>query len=237
MNEQAVNSTAELPGAGTAQSSGASQAAAANLDTSQAAAPESAATRLYEKEGAVAAQQQAPEGNESLPDQPGEAAADKAPAQFEEQGAPGQYEFKPVEGVQLSGEVLGKFSEVARELNLSQGAAQKMLDQVAPAIARQQYAAVQQLNEQWVNAVKADKEIGGEKLGANLAIAKKARDAFGSDGLRKLLNESRIGNHPEVIRFFVRAGQAISEDSFVPGGTRPSSGGKDAASVLYGKQH
>ena len=80
MNELAVNSTAELPGAGTAQSSGASQAAAANLDTSQAAAPESAATRLYEKEGAAAAQQQAPEGNESLPDQPGEAAADKAPA-------------------------------------------------------------------------------------------------------------------------------------------------------------
>ena len=236
----------ELPGGGTSQISGASQTAAA---TEAEAAPQTAATKLYQPAASPATQQQASEGKElaSEPLKPesapaegegGEDAGDQAEAEADvPQGAPGQYEFKPVEGVKLSEEVIGKFSEVARELNLSQGAAQKMLDQVAPAIARQQYAAVQQLNEQWVNAVKADKEIGGEKLGANLAIAKKARDAFGSDGLRKLLNESRIGNHPEVIRFFVRAGQAISEDSFVAGGTRPASGGKDAASVLYGKQH
>ncbi len=225
----------ELPGGGTDQTSGASQAAAETLESGQAAAPEPAAARLYESEGAAAAQQQAPAGNEPASDAE-EAEAGKAEASPEEPGAPAHYEFRPVEGVPLSEEVLGKFSEVARELNLSQGAAQKMLDQVAPAIARQQQAAVQQLNEQWVSAVQADKEIGGEKLGANLAIAKKARDAFGTDGLRKLLNESRIGNHPEMVRFFVRAGQAISEDSFVPGGTRPPAGGKDAASVLYGKQ-
>ena len=236
MNEPVTSTDTELPGGGTSQTSSASQAAAATPESTRIAAPEPAALRLYESEAGEAAQQQAPAGNEPAPDAE-EAADGKAPAASEEQGAPGQYGFKPVEGVNLSEEVIGKFSEVARELNLSQGAAQKMLDQVAPAIARQQYAAIQQLNEQWVSAVKADKEIGGEKLGANLAIAKKARDAFGTDGLRKLLNDSRIGNHPEMVRFFVRAGQAISEDSFVPGGTRPSTGGKDAASVLYGKQH
>ena len=152
------------------------------------------------------------------------------------QGAPEHYAFKPVEGVQFSEAVLGSFSEVARELNLTQDAAQQMLDRVAPAIAHQQQAAIQAVNEQWVSQVKADKEIGGDRLQQNLAIAKKARDAFGTDGLRTLLNESRIGNHPEMIRFFVRAGQAISEDSFVAGGTRPPAGGKDAATVLYGKQ-
>jgi hypothetical protein len=241
----------ELPGGGTSQISGASQAAAVTLDSTRSAAPQPAAARLYESEAGSAAQQQASAGKEAAlqpetetGEQPeaaegGQAQDDKSPGDQAEppQGAPEHYEFKPVEGVQFSDEVIGKFSEVAKELNLSQDAAQKMLDQVAPAIARQQYAAIQQLNEQWVSAVKADKEIGGEKLEANLAIAKKARDAFGNDGLRKLLNDSRIGNHPEMIRFFVRAGQAISEDSFVSGGTRPSSGGKDAASVLYGKQH
>ncbi len=230
-NEATVNPATELPSGGTDQTSGASQAAAEPLESPSPAAP--LAERLYQAD--AAAKQQAPAGNEPTPDAD-EAAADTAQVSSEETAAPGQYEFKPVEGVQLSDEVIGRFSEVAKELNLSQDAAQKMLDQVAPAIARQQYAAIQQLNEQWVSAVKADKEIGGEKLGANLAIAKKARDAFGTDGLRQLLNESRIGNHPEMVRFFVRAGQAISEDSFVPGGTRPSAGGKDAASVLYGKQ-
>lgn len=250
----------ELPGGGTFQISGASQTAAA---TPAEAAPQSAATKLYQDTASPAAQQQASEGKEPAqknahesegkgqtgdepdsrePDGEGEEGAGGHPEAEEPdadsgQGAPDKYEFKPVQGTHLSEEVLGKFSDVAKELNLTQDAAQKMLDQVAPAIARQQHAAIHSMSEQWVSEVKADKEIGGEKLGANLAIAKKARDAFGTDGLRKLLNESRLGNHPEVIRFFVRAGQAISEDKFVPGGTKPPSGGKDAATVLYGKQH
>lgn len=231
--------TNELPGGGTDQTSGASQAAAEVQAPASPAAPQ--AERLYRAD--TAEPQQASAGKEAASQA---AAAGEEPQAVKgeqgeqpdapkEQGAPGQYEFKPVEGVQFSDEVIGKFSEVARALNLSQDAAQKMLDQVAPAIARQQQAAVHSLSEKWASAVKADKEIGGEKLGEHLATARKARDAFGSNGLRALLNESRLGNHPEMVKFFVKVGQAISEDKFVPGGTRPLSGGKDAAAVLYGK--
>lgn len=242
--------TDELPGAGTDQVSGASQAAAVSGSTGTAAS-RAEAVALYEP-APEAIQQQAspdeasafdagPDGQPEAGEQP-ELAEDSARGDGVTQdsgplGAPEHYAFKPVEGVQLSGEVLGSFSEAARELNLTQDAAQHMLDRVAPVIARQQQAAMQAVNEQWVSQVKADKEIGGDRLQQNLAIAKRARDAFGTDGLRRLLNESRIGNHPEMIRFFVRAGQAITEDSFVSGGTRPPSGGKDAATVLYGKQH
>ena len=242
--------TETLPGGGTDQASSASQAAAAPESSAPAASrPEAAA--LYEPAPQASQQQAHPakepasaeshEGGrepvrESGQDADEDAAAPPEAMETDEpQGAPEHYAFKPVEGVQLSGEVLGRFSEAAKALNLSQDAAQHMLDQVAPAIARQQQEAMHALNEQWVSAVKADKEIGGERLQQNLAIAKKARDAFGTDGLRRLLDESRIGNHPEMIRFFVRAGQAISEDSFVPGGARPPAGGKDAATVLYGK--
>lgn len=245
MTEAAGLANSEMPGGGTSQSSGASQAAAAPAE----AAPQSAAERLYDSAANPAQQQQASEGKEPAAAEPeaakGEQPAGRAPEAEEglgkqaqaPQGAPEQYEFKPVEGVQLSEEVTAKFSQVARELNLSQDAAQKMLNEVAPAIAHQQRVALHTLNEQWVNAVQADKEIGGDKLKANLAIARKARDAFGTDGLRTLLKESPLGNHPEMIRFFVRAGQAISEDKFVPGGSKPPSGGKDAATVLYGKSN
>lgn len=238
----------ELPGAGTSQLSGASQPAAA---APAEAAPQPAAQALYDDAASPATQQHAPEEAEASrehapepdgdePQGEGERGADSTTDESEQpeppQGAPEKYEFKPVEGVTLSEEVLGTFSEVAKELNLSQDAAQKMLDRVAPAIAQQQHAALHALGEQWVSAVKADKEIGGAKLDANIAIARKARNAFGSEALRSLLNETRLGNHPEVIKFFVKVGKAISEDTFVPGGTRPPSGGKDAASVLYGKQ-
>jgi hypothetical protein len=52
-------------------------------------------------------------------------------------------------------------------------------------------------------------------LAENLSVAKKALDAFGSPELRVLLEQSGLGNNPEVIRFMFRAGKAISEDSFV----------------------
>ncbi|HKB58417.1 MAG TPA: hypothetical protein VKC56_00075 [Gallionellaceae bacterium] len=231
--------TEELPGGGTDQLPAASQAAASHA-TVESAAPGPEAAALYEAAPQASQQQAYPDENPALQDQRDEAAeAGEVPEATEntaQHGAPEHYAFQPVEGVHFSDDVLGSFSEVARELDLSQDAAQHVLDRVAPAIARQQQAALQAVNAQWVSQVKADHEIGGDRLQQNLAIAKKARDAFGTDGLRTLLNESRIGNHPEMIRFFVRAGQAISEDSFVPGGTRPPSGGKDAATVLYGKQ-
>ncbi len=240
----------ELPGTGTHPSSGASQPAAA---TPAEAAPHTAATKLYQPAVRPAAPQHAPEegrapapGHATRPEGDAPAGAAEQGAGDSEartddpagppQGAPEHYAFKPVEGIDLSGDVIGRFAEVAKELNLSQEAAQKMLDQVAPAIAHQQHAVLHALNEKWVSEVKADTEIGGDTLDTNLAIARRARDAFGTDGLRTLLNETRLGNHPELVRFFVKVGKAISEDSFVPGGTRPPSGSKDAATVLYGKQ-
>lgn len=152
------------------------------------------------------------------------------------EGAPDKYEFtKPETLTAFDDVVIGKFSEVAKELNLTQEAAQKVLDTVAPAIQQRQAETVKAMQESWLESTKADKEIGGEKMGENLGIAKKALDAFGSQELRALLNESGLGNHPEVIRMFYKAGQAISEDKFVGGGNQ-TNGAKDSdlAGKLYG---
>lgn len=132
------------------------------------------------------------------------------------EGAPEKYEFANAE--ELDSTVLDQFSEVARELNLSRDAAQKVLDKMGPAIAERQTEQLQAARESWAQAAKADKEFGGEQLQENLAVAKQALDAFGSDELRTLLNESGLGNHPEVIRLLYRAGKATSEDGFVKGG-------------------
>jgi hypothetical protein len=67
--------------------------------------------------------------------------------------------------------------------------------------------------QKWAAEIKADKEYGGAAFEENLALAKKAISKFGSPGLVELFKTTGIGNHPELIKAFVRAGKAISEDS------------------------
>ncbi|MFN3543729.1 MAG: hypothetical protein ACK4UX_02645 [Thiobacillus sp.] len=133
------------------------------------------------------------------------------------EGAPESYEFKAPEGTQFDDAVIGAFSEVAKELNLPQDQAQKVLDKMAPVIAARQAEQFQAARTEWAEAAKTDKEFGGDKLAENLGTAKKALDALATPELRTLLEESGLGNHPEVIRVFYRAGKAISEDRFVGG--------------------
>lgn len=69
--------------------------------------------------------------------------------------------------------------------------------------------------DQWGKDAQADAEIGGDKYAENVAVASKAIEAFGSPELRNLLNESGLGNHPEMIRFAFKAGASLSESSIV----------------------
>lgn len=157
------------------------------------------------------------------------AAADAAKAK---EGAPEKYEFKLPEGQTLHPDVQSQFEAVARELNMPQEAAQKLVEAMAPKIAAAQQAAFEQVRTGWTDAVKADPELGGDKLDANLAIAKKAMDRFGSPELKTYLNETGLGDNPELVRFFFKAGKAISEDKHVPGSSG-NAAPRDHARTLY----
>jgi hypothetical protein len=90
---------------------------------------------------------------------------------------------------------------------------------------------VEQFNTQvsnWLDEARADKDIGGDKFDENVATAIKAIDTFGSDGLKSILNESGLGNHPEIIRFAVKAGRLISDDAV----HMPSVAGGNAGDAL-----
>ena len=126
-----------------------------------------------------------------------------------------------------------EFETAARELNLPQDAAQKLIDKMAPVMAKQQTAQLEQLRTDWASASTTDKEFGGDKLTENLGFARKAMDTFGTPELKTMLNDTGLGNHPDVVRFMVRAGKAISEDRIVTGGA-PASANRSAAEVLYG---
>jgi len=148
------------------------------------------------------------------------------------EGAPETYEFTAPEGKEYDSAVLEPFSAAAKEANLTQDAAQKLLDKMAPALAERQQSQVKAVQDGWLEAAKTDKEFGGEKLPENLATAKKAMDSFASPELKTLLNTTGLGNNPEVIRLFVKVGQSLSEDGFVRGSVSPQNT-KTTAEILY----
>lgn len=151
-------------------------------------------------------------------------------------GAPEKYEFTLPDGFQMDEAGLTAFSEFAKDLNMPQEAAQKMLEKMGPAMQARQAEAISAVQNQWKEASTTDKEFGGEKLNENLAVAKKALDTFGTPELSKLLKETGLGNNPEIIRAFYRAGKAISEDSFVAGAQGRPSAMRDPAKALYPNQ-
>lgn len=139
-------------------------------------------------------------------------------------GQPVEYaDFSVPEGLEIDADVLGSFKEVARELGIPQDAAQKLIDLQAGLVQKQAeatQAALAAQAQQWEAAVKADKELGGERYAQTVETAVKAIERFGSPELRTLLNESGIGNHPELVKFCHRIGQSLSEDGLVMGGTQ-----------------
>lgn len=179
------------------------------------------------------------EGDKPQDDKPadGDKPADKSEDEEQKQeGAPEKYEFKPAEGQELDTAALEQFEPIARELNLTNEQAQKMVDlygtKIMPMVQKQQAEAWQKQTEGWAETVKADKEIGGDKLTANLSAAQRALDQFGTPDLKEYLNATGLGNHPDLVKTFVKIGKAMSEDGMVDGSNQ---GQRSAAEVLYGK--
>lgn len=148
------------------------------------------------------------------------------------QGAPESYaDFTLPEGVELDAAALDEIKAVAKELNLPQEQAQKLVDLRA----KDQKAGAERFEnarKEWADQTMADPEIGGDKWNESKAAASRALQAFGSKELTELLNSSGLGNHPVVVKTFVRIGKAVSEDGkVVTGGT--ATGPTDPAKTFY----
>lgn len=140
------------------------------------------------------------------------------------------YTFELPEGVELDAKSMDEFKAMAKELKLPKEAAQKMVD-LAAAREQARIETHAKTVADWAESVKADKEIGGDKLAANLAVARKAID-LGPPELKELLNVSGLGNHPAIVKWALAVGKALSEDNFVPAG-KPVEAQGSMASRLY----
>jgi len=131
--------------------------------------------------------------------------------------SPPPFTFEPTpEGYVLDdAETVTALSDVARELKLDNTAAQKIVDKMQPALNARAMRQVQAVVDGWEAETRADREIGGGRLDATIADARRALDAYGSPELRKLLGPlsdggTGLGNHPEIVRFFANVGRRLA---------------------------
>ena len=197
--------------------------------TTATAAPTSLATSAPTQAQGTATATQTQSTN-SAPIQPQQTDTSKA------QANEANYSFKAPEGITYDEKVVDAYSKAAKELNLPQDAAQKLLNDVYGTFHQQQL----NLRSQWADEVRSDPVLGGAQLDANIAVARKAIEAFGTPELVELLNVTGLGNNKHVISAFYRAGQAISTDRFVAGGNSSGKGQlrgtSDIARALYPNQ-
>jgi len=157
---------------------------------------------------------------------------DASPA---EEQAPVAYEpFELPQGVEVDTAALEEAQSLFAEARLSQPQAQKLVDLYAGKmneLVQRQISAAEGRQKAWVTEVKSDPELGGRRFEAARAAAQKALNRFGTPELRRTLDELGVSNSPQLFRFFVRVGQAVSEDSWV--GARSSAGRPSAAETLY----
>jgi hypothetical protein len=168
------------------------------------------------------------------------AKAEPAPAAAAPAAAPAEvkYEFKLPDG--YAKESAAEVEKFAREHKISPEAAQKLLERehgISQSVHQKNTEAFAAARSKWVDAVKNDKEIGGQAFDASLKAAKNFLAKYGSDELKNALDASGLGDHPELIRIFARAGKAMSDDKFhdgKQGSDKPKP--RDLASIIYGSK-
>lgn len=165
-------------------------------------------------------------------------------------GAPDSYDFKSIElpeGIQFDNALAQKFEPVAKELNLSQESANKLVNllvehqqsqlgnqkEIIAAFKKQELEASVIEYQKMMNS---DVEMGAgdkDKQNAYIDVADKGYNAFASEGLKNTLEQLGLIYHPEVIKHFHKLGKLTGNDS-IQQSTRPAGASERPADVLYG---
>lgn len=145
--------------------------------------------------------------------------------------APEKYDLTLPEGSPFADSDLVGFAAEAKAMGLTNKAAQAMVNARAEQIA--------QAADRYLTELKADPELGGDKLDATVATAAKGRDVLFPPGSEEaaLINDwferTGLGNHKLLVKAFHRLGRMVAEDKVVT----PRATGRvetDAIEKFYG---
>lgn len=146
------------------------------------------------------------------------------------------YELKLPEGSYLDAAHIEKVIAFAKSKGLSNEQAQVQLNKDAEDVKAKtheaQVAQIEKNKTEWYSAAEADKEIGGAVFKENAELAKRVVKQFATESFIKALDDTGLGNHPELIRVFARIGKEMGEDRLVVPSAQ-TSGKKSIADIFY----
>jgi hypothetical protein len=128
-----------------------------------------------------------------------------------------------------------KFNDLAKEIGLSQAGAQKLVDYYAADMQEAVDGHMKTLDS-YTAAAQADPEIGGDKFDETIKLGSEAVKAYGTPEFRKLLSETGMGKHPEMLRTFRKIGVDMQEAQSHSGSEVVSDTKPTRADALYGNE-
>lgn len=160
---------------------------------------------------------QSEEGTLSLT--PDETAAQESNNLKSEESSTIDYDFQMPEGYELDKTVVDELKPILSKFKVGKDEAQSLVDLHVKALQNQQKKiqdAWLTQEKSWLETVGQDAELSNPQ---NQLIALQAVKVYATPELRTLLEETRLGSHPEMVRLFMKIGKSISEDSSVIGST------------------
>lgn len=140
--------------------------------------------------------------------------------------------FDLPEGVEIDSEVMSNAAELFKDAGLTKEQAQKFVD-MQVALNEKSNASNEAVRNDWADKAKSDKEYGGDKFNESVGIAMQAVEKFGTPELKQMLNETGVGNHPEMIRLLKRVGDLTREDNPTNVNGTPPVKEKSTLEIMY----
>lgn len=164
-----------------------------------------------------------------------DAAEDETP---KEKVVPEKYEIKLGDGLELDQATLDLFTPIFKELGIDNDGAQKLAEAYAPVLQAAEEKAKKRGLEDFEEIKKGWKAETLKELGADadkkMSVCAKVINTYGSNKLREVFDQTGLGNHPEVVRFMLKAGENLKEDDLVdPVNLRPGQTQQDVLNKLY----
>ncbi len=144
---------------------------------------------------------------------------------------PEKYDLKLSKDSLLDETIVKRTEAYARAQGLSQEDAQSVLKAQEEDVS----AFMEDRKAAWKEQTLNDKEIGGEHLKENIALAHRVIDRFATPALKDELTKTGYGNHPELVRMLVKIGRLGAEDKFIVAGA-DAPAPKTLAERIYGKK-
>lgn len=129
--------------------------------------------------------------------------------------SPDGYVFDFSSSVAVDEQALAAFKEVACEQGISQQQAASIASLYAELVEQQaagEQATLAESEEAWLKELRQ-----GRYYAKTVASARLTMERFGSPELNDLLNETRLGSHPALVRFVAKIGEELGEPVFMRG--------------------